>query len=621
MINNLYGTSQFNIRPDLSGTDIQGRQEHPQEGQQSYDVMQSLKGGDTITGQIVARSGSEVQISLGGDSVISAHLNATADLPVGSSVTFTVMSSDSSGTVLSPLLTNTNMTSSLNTALLNAGLNVDERNMSMVSSMMERGMSISKEEVLMMSQSLSALPDAEVGEGVLLKSLGIEPTADNIEQFHAYQGYEHQVSSAVNEIMDMVPQTIASMIESGDTGAAISMTRDILDIFTGQGAIEHMDETGLKLSGMEAPINMILSGSELTELADLLTENGIDPMFAESMANGEVSLNDIMFILDDIVNSGATAREAAADTDILQTEEQTLFTPGPETARDGADTQPAAGAGADPSTGKAISDTVPETNTAAPQTTGSAGLDFLSALKNENVNAGNLDEAINTANEVNSRAVTHGILKLIQSRPMSVILQKAVEDQWKLTPGQVSEDKQVSDLYKRMTEQTGRILNALNNHSSQNSALSESVNELSKNMNFMNELNNMFNYIQLPMKFAGNEAHGELYVYSNKKHLASNDGTVSALLHLDMDHLGPTDVYVTMNQANHVNTHFYLPDDEALDLIAAHIDELNERINSRGYTCTAEFSMREEMTNVMNEIMEDNKSHVPISVSNFDARA
>ncbi len=621
MINNLYGTSQFNIRPDLSGTDIRNRQDHPSEGQQQSDVMQSLKGGDTITGQIVGRSGSEVQISLGGDSVISARLNATADLPVGSSVTFTVMSSDSSGTVLSPLLTNTNMTSSLNTALLNAGLNVDERNMSMVTSMMERGMSISKEEVLMMSQSLSGIPDAEIGDGVLLKSLGIEPTPDNIEQFHAYQGYEHQVSSAVNEIMDMVPQTITSMIESGDTEAAISMTRDILDIFTGQGAIEQMDENGLKLSGMEAPINMILSGSELTELADLLTENGIDPAFAESMANGEVSLNDIMFILDDIVNAGAEAREAAADTDILQAGDQAQAASGTETTQNTADAQPGTQVNADPSTIKDGSDIAPEANTATPQTTGSAGLDFLSALKNENVNAGNLDDAINTANEVNSRAITHGILKLIQSRPMSVILQKAVEDQWKLTPGQVSEDKQVSDLYKRMTEQTGRILNALNNHSSQNSALSESVNELSKNMNFMNELNNMFNYIQLPMKFAGNEAHGELYVYSNKKHMASNDGTVSALLHLDMDHLGPTDVYVTMNQANHVNTHFYLPDDEALDLIAAHIDELNERINSRGYTCTAEFSKREEMTNVMNEIMEDNKSHVPISVSNFDARA
>ena len=41
---------------------------------------------------------------------------------------------------------------------------------------------------------------------------------------------------------------------------------------------------------------------------------------------------------------------------------------------------------------------------------------------------------------------------------------------------------------------------------------------------------------------------GELYVYTNKKNLADNDGNVSAFLHLDMDHLGPVDVYVAMQQ-------------------------------------------------------------------------
>ena len=60
---------------------------------------------------------------------------------------------------------------------------------------------------------------------------------------------------------------------------------------------------------------------------------------------------------------------------------------------------------------------------------------------------------------------------------------------------------------------------------------------------------------------------------------------------------------------------------KALDLIAAHIDELNARIESRGYSCTSEISKREEMSNIMQEIVDDNKSVVPVSISNFDARA
>ncbi|MCR5511725.1 MAG: flagellar hook-length control protein FliK [Lachnospiraceae bacterium] len=629
---------QLNIQ---QGNDAASAQTSTQSGAQQNAGQGStvLSGGDTVTGQILAKSGNEVQISLGGDSVLTARMDISADLPVGSSVTFQVMGSDTNGITLSPLLTNTDTSSSLNTALMNAGLQIDARNLDMVGSMMERGMSIGKEELIRMNMSLSGIPDADVSDGVTLKSLGISPTADNIEQFHAYRGYEHQVSSAVNDIMEMVPQTIGSMIADGDEASAIAMTRDILDIFTGQGAMEPMSEAELKMSGMEAPVNTVLDPAELTELGDLLSENGIDPAFAESMARGEVSLNDVMYIIDDIVNNGAEERAVAADSTTVNAEAAAVNEEGAGSPAGLTEAQAKAVTDAPvkdiplpsgPSAG--VSETVKPEQTPAQSenvqnaaaqnpSSGSAGLDFLSALKSDSVDSETLKTALNTAQDVNSHAITHGILKLIRSKPMAAILQNAVNNQWKLTPGQVGEDKQVSDLYKRMTEQTNRLLDVLTTRAKEDTPLANSVNDLSKNMNFMNELNNMFNYIQLPMKMSGNDAHGELYVYSNKKNMARPDGNISALLHLDMDNLGTTDVYVTMNNAGHVNTHFYLPDDEALDLIAAHIDELNARIEKRGYSCSSEVSKREEMANIMQEIVDDNKSAVPISISNFDARA
>ncbi|MBO4900244.1 MAG: flagellar hook-length control protein FliK [Lachnospiraceae bacterium] len=631
---------QLNIQ---QGNDAAGTQTSSQGApqQNAGQGSMALSGGDTVTGQILAKSGNEVQISLGGDSVLTARMDISADLPVGSAVTFQVMSSDSNGITLSPLLTNTDTSSSLNTALMNAGLQIDARNLDMVSSMMERGMSIGKEELIRMNMSLSGIPDADVKDGVTLRSLGISPTADNIQQFHAYQGYEHQVSSAVNDIMDMVPQTIGSMIAEGDEASAIAMTRDILDIFTGQGAMEPMTEAELKMSGMEAPINMVLNPAELTELGDLLTENGIDPAFTESMARGEVSLNDVMYIIDDIVNNGAEERQVSSDTAAVNADASQII----EGAANGAEAETqvktmtdapvkdiplpgetSANAAETVKTGRTEAQTENAQNAAQSEpvqntSSGSAGLDFLSALKSGSVDADTLKNALDTAQDVNSHALSRGILKLIGSKPMATILQNAVNNQWKLTPGQVGEDKQVSDLYKRMTEQTNRLLDVLSTRTKEDTPLANSVNDLSKNMNFMNELNNMFNYIQLPMKMSGNDAHGELYVYSNKKNMARPDGNISALLHLDMDNLGTTDVYVTMNNAGHVNTHFYLPDDEALDLIAAHIDELNARIEKRGYSCSSEVSKREEMANIMQDIVDDNKSAVPISISNFDARA
>ncbi len=130
----------------------------------------------------------------------------------------------------------------------------------------------------------------------------------------------------------------------------------------------------------------------------------------------------------------------------------------------------------------------------------------------------------------------------------------------------------------------------------------------------------MFTYVQLPLKMQSREANGELFVYTNKKSLTKKDGSVSALLHLDMEYLGSLDVYVALNDQK-VSTKFYLKEDSALDLIAQNIDMLNERLQKRGYSMNAEFINREENTNVMEEILKQDKNISVLAGYSFDARA
>ena len=72
---------------------------------------------------------------------------------------------------------------------------------------------------------------------------------------------------------------------------------------------------------------------------------------------------------------------------------------------------------------------------------------------------------------------------------------------------------------------------------------------------------------------------GELFVYTNKKNLARKDGQVSALLHLDMEHLGPLDVYVALKDTK-VSTKFYVQNDAILDYLEANMDVLTERLQT-----------------------------------------
>lgn len=219
----------------------------------------------------------------------------------------------------------------------------------------------------------------------------------------------------------------------------------------------------------------------------------------------------------------------------------------------------------------------------------------------------------------------NGILELLKDNGFLENLKKGLTEKFLLTPDEVGEDGQVEKLYERLDSQLSRMNQALQGMAKGNPALSQSIQNLSSNVEFMNQLNQMFTYVQLPLKLSGQEAAGELYVYTNKKNLAKKDGQVSALLHLDLEHLGEIDIHVSLRDS-HVSTKFCLSDEKALDLVAANIDTLNQRLMKRGYSMDASFEQKDKAQHPIDEMLDrdkkvSSKEKVLISSSSFDARA
>ena len=219
----------------------------------------------------------------------------------------------------------------------------------------------------------------------------------------------------------------------------------------------------------------------------------------------------------------------------------------------------------------------------------------------------------------------NGILELLKDNEFLENLKKGLTEKFLLTPDEVGEDGQVEKLYERLDSQLSRMNQALQGMAKENPALSQSIQNLSSNVEFMNQLNQMFTYVQLPLKLSGQEAAGELYVYTNKKNLAKKDGQVSALLHLDLEHLGEIDIHVSLRDS-HVSTKFCLSDEKALDLVAANIDTLNQRLIKRGYSMDASFEQKDKAQHPIDEMLDrdkkvSSKEKVLISSSSFDARA
>ncbi|MBR4759273.1 MAG: flagellar hook-length control protein FliK, partial [Lachnospiraceae bacterium] len=233
-----------------------------------------------------------------------------------------------------------------------------------------------------------------------------------------------------------------------------------------------------------------------------------------------------------------------------------------------------------------------------------------------------LDELLSAEKTPENVARLAKAATLLQGKDMKDLLGGELSKQWKMTPEMVAGKEDVQEFYTKLRIQTGDLARAAQQALGSDNALTQQAGGLQQNVDFMNQLNQTAAYIQLPLQLAGEDAHGELYVYTNKKSLAENDGKVSAFLHLDMDNLGPVDVYVAMENAK-VSTNFYLADDAMIDFISENIHILDERLADRGYNMTCKVSMKEskEPTNVMEEVIEDHKDGFLIGSKSFDVRA
>lgn len=221
-----------------------------------------------------------------------------------------------------------------------------------------------------------------------------------------------------------------------------------------------------------------------------------------------------------------------------------------------------------------------------------------------------------------SPEIKENIKELLNKPEFKDVLKENIIKQLTLKPEDVKEEGRVENLYKRILEFSSKSLDILNN-SSTNTEAAKSAQNLMDNVQFMNQLNEMMTYIQLPLKLGKENAHGDLYVYTNKKKLAENDGNFSALLHLDMEHLGPMDVYVAM-QMEKVSTHFYMQDEATLDFIEANIHLLDERLAKKGYKMNTTVSVIEETKSMVDTFLEDKNNGTiskSLSTLSFDVRA
>lgn len=215
--------------------------------------------------------------------------------------------------------------------------------------------------------------------------------------------------------------------------------------------------------------------------------------------------------------------------------------------------------------------------------------------------------------------------KLLEHQDFKSVFEGALKENMFLKPENVSEKGEVKEFYKKLLCLAGEGEKILTRAQVQNSELAKGMTLVKNNLEFMNDLNHQMAYLQIPVKFQESEAKGDLYVYANKKALAGKKDELTALLHLDMEHLGPMDIYVKMFPGNNISTNFCLESEEMLDFIYQHIDLLTERLNRKGYHFTPTMTVRDKDSNHKIDFEKDfldvESPVIPVNRYMFDIKA
>lgn len=214
---------------------------------------------------------------------------------------------------------------------------------------------------------------------------------------------------------------------------------------------------------------------------------------------------------------------------------------------------------------------------------------------------------------------------IIKSPVFKEKITKLLMDRLYLNPAKLSEDKkivknEVDKIYDKLNKLTEMIKNMPENVKSEN--LSLAGDKLSKNMNFMNELNNIEAYVQVPVKFSEGNKNGDLYVYNRRRNKKINDDTLTAFLHLQLDYLGATDINISLKK-NSVTAKFTLDDETSRNLVEDNLGELAERLEKIGYNVTISTELSEKKSQEFNAILpitSNNENAVSIKRYIFDIR-
>ena len=592
--------------------------------QKVVSTLEELSSGSVFEGTVSSVKNGKVTLALSDGQTITARLSGKVPLSQGTPMFFQVKSNDGAtieikpytgaGSGGNPILTN---------ALTEGTVPVTERNLAMVDAMMKEQMPIDKQSLLNMARIANMNPGVDITTVVNMTKLGIPVSPEMAAQFENYMTDEH----AILQEMDQAMNELADLAGSSDLtpNQAVQMNHKILSILlpeqTATGALVNT-EGQIETGGQTTAEGQILTGGQTTAEGQIVT-GGQTTAEGQILTDGRLGAEEQIVNGEQTTTAGQAVREGTGGQALGEVLSEQQFSSLGRLLQNIPSLVESTKLFPEAMEQDIFIDTLEDESVAQNLMTEDAAwkaVDGKTAL-DKNLTVSDFLRTVSQILSENNGMASQSIQKLFGSDAYKSLLRNVMEQQWLIQPEALKQEKKISQLYEKLEQQMRQVEDALKEAGVTKTRFPETAAEVRGNIEFMNQLNQAYTYVQVPLKLSGQNANGELYVYTNKKNLRDPDAELSAFLHLDMEHLGSTDVSVKMQHRN-VKTNFYMADDASYDLVEKYLPILEQKLKDKGYQCTITMTKEEKKVSFGDDFLrKDMPQTGTLHRYSFDVRA
>jgi hypothetical protein len=588
-----YSGIHFSQQGHFGNVNISGNASAANNTSQSADIT-NLQPGDTFRGEIASVNGEDVQIQLANGQLMAARLERDVQVALGQLLNLQVQSNKDNKIVLKPVYDNNMQLMRVGEAALRAAnISVNDRNLNLVANLLQNGMSIDKNTLMAYNRLSIQNPQADVSEIIKLNKLEIPVNEENINQLQSYENLNYKLVDGVNQTANEVLELYEKIAQSEN-------------LETEGQPLETSDNLAIADKFMEKVVGLLAEDDESTP--SIVSGNKENNVNISGEANfGNVDKNSTVTDNANTIKNENVPHETILKEDAINETKENNST----------DNIPK---------GESKSNLPEISKSLSNENTSEIPAKIVKYISDGKLDIKDVKQLLSDSN-IGEKLTIEQKAEVFKSEPFKALVKDSFQNRWTITPNEVSTEGKVQEFYEKLARETSKLSKMINdaiNESGQdpNTIQAKSASNMSENIEFMNQVNHMMNYVQLPLKLSDSQAHGDLYVYANKKHLARKDGMLTAFLHLDMDNLGSVDVSIALQtDKNEVTTKFYL-DEDVIALVEAHKEELENRLAMKGYQCKTVLLEKDEDKSVIEHLEEQvSGQNSLIGYQSFDIRA